>query len=215
MTVKIQQLPIYRMVHYNNVEHLLSHGMCCKTHTEADPDYINIGDTTLILQRNEYPVGINPPGGQLGDFVPFYFSGHTPMLFNIKTGYRGIVRRPQEDIIFICCTIGRVIELCQEWCFTDGHAKNRLTEFYNDLNHLHTLDWDTIHNQWWHASEDDMDRPRKKQAEFLVKEKVPVGCINSIIVHNQQRKENIEELIQRKRLQISVIVDESHKLYYP
>ncbi|RHP60502.1 DUF4433 domain-containing protein [Bacteroides sp. OF04-15BH] len=53
-------------------------------------------------------------------------------LYKIKTG-NGVRSYPQEDIIFICCKIGKIIDFTNEWCFTDGHAKSRITEFYNDL----------------------------------------------------------------------------------
>lgn len=134
------------MIHYSNIEYILKNGICCRNHTKADPDYINIGDTSLIQQRNTYAIGINPPGGNLGDFVPFYFGGHTPMLLNIKTGYRGIKKHPQQDIVFIRCIIEKIDQKCTEWCFTDGHAKNFITEFYNDLSYLSNLDWNTIYS---------------------------------------------------------------------
>lgn len=215
MPTDLQSFPVFRMVHYDNVEHILQNGLCCRTHKDADPNYINIGDTTLIQQRTQYAVGINPPGGNLGDFVPFYFCGHTPMLLNIKTGYRGITQRPQQDIVFICCIIEEITKECKEWCFTDGHAKNCITEFYNDLRYLNQLDWDTIKSQWWNATEEEMDKPRKKQAEFLVKNRVPVSCIRYIVVKNQQRKTEIEKMISNNGLTISVHIDMNNKLYYP
>jgi len=92
-SIDLTQRPVFRMVHANNVEYILKNGICCRTHPLADPDYINIGDTHLITQRDEYMVPINPPDGNLGDYVPFYFGGHSPMLLNIKTGHRGVSKR--------------------------------------------------------------------------------------------------------------------------
>ena len=40
-------------------------------------NYINIGDTTLIRQRETFTVRVNPPNGTLGDYIPFYFAGHS------------------------------------------------------------------------------------------------------------------------------------------
>src|SRR5258708_24880319 len=96
---------VFRIVHIDNVEYLLTHGMFTKTHKKADPAYINIGDTGLIAQRNTYQVAIDPPNGVLGDYVPFYFGPLSPMLLNIKTGYRGITMRPQAEIVYVCCKI--------------------------------------------------------------------------------------------------------------
>lgn len=90
---------LYRIIHINNLEYALKHGLYTRCHVNADPNYINIGDSTLITQRQNHPVKIIPPGGTLGDYVPFYFGPLSPMLLNIKTGYRGIIQRSQEDIV--------------------------------------------------------------------------------------------------------------------
>lgn len=205
---------VFRIVHIDNVEYLLAHGMFTRTHAQADPNYINIGDSTLIAQRNDYPVGINPPNGHLGEYVPFYFGPLSPMLLNIKTGYRGITQRPQADIVYIVCSVNTLVEHCDEWCFTDGHAKNSITEFYNDLDDLSEVDWGMVAERQWSNTEDDFDRMRRKQAEFLVKHHVPVNCISSIVVLNQARKDFVEEIINRLGLEIPVRVNPNNQFYY-
>jgi ssDNA thymidine ADP-ribosyltransferase, DarT len=136
------------------------------------------------------------------------------MLLNIKTGYRGIAKRPQGDIIYIVCRVNMLIEHCEEWCFTDGHAKNAITEFYNNTDNLNEVDWIMVAERKWNNIEDDFDRMRRKQAEFLVKHHVPVRCISSILVLNEQRKEFIEEIISRLGLEIPVRVNPNNQFYY-
>ncbi len=204
---------IFRMVHFDNLEYILIHGMQSRSNS-TNENYVEIGNQTLIKQRNDYSVGIDPPGGNLGDFVPFYFAGHTPMLLNIKTGYSSVPKRPQTDIVFICCDVEIVVSQCPEWCFTDGHAKNRITSFYNDLEDLSQIDWTAVKAQYWKDDEEDMDRHRKKQSEFLVKNHVPVNCIKSIFVRDENRKAEVEKLIEHLELTIPVAVDKSNKLYY-
>ena len=203
------------MVHFDNIEYILINGMCIRAHPLADPDYINIGDTQLISQRNEYEVRINPPNGFLGEYVPFYFGGHTPMLLNIKTGYRGIKQRPQREIVFVCCSIGQILEFCKSWCFTNGHAKDKITEFYNDLQHLDKIDWEIVNSQWWNNTSEDMDRQRRKQAEFLVKEYVTTSCFHSLIVRDQQRKSDVEQIVRKAGLNIPVKIDSNNQFFYP
>jgi hypothetical protein len=216
MSADYLQRPLFRMVHFKNLEYLLRNGMCTQNHESADPDYINIGDSDLIHQRQDYPANIVPPGGNLGDYVPFYFGGRSPMLLNIKTGYRGIRQRPQADIVFVVCSIGNVINHCpNKWCFTDGHAKNSITNFYNSVNDLDEVDWKTVVAQTWKNTDDDWDRMRRKQAEFLIKDYVPVGCIKGLAVFNEQRKGEVEEILQRLGLEIPVKVDTKRQLYYP
>jgi len=54
--------------------------------TLYDPNYRNIGNPDLIDKRSRRVVPI-PPGGTLSDYVPFYFTPFSMMMYNIKTGY--------------------------------------------------------------------------------------------------------------------------------
>ena len=46
---------VFRIIHVSNVEYLLTHGIFTKQSEQADPNYINIGDSKLIAQRNDHP----------------------------------------------------------------------------------------------------------------------------------------------------------------
>jgi hypothetical protein len=205
---------IYRIVHVDNVEYILAHGMYTRTHKKADPNYINIGDSGLIAQRNTYPVGIIPPGGNLGDYVPFYFGPLSPMLLNIKTGHRGITKRPQSDIVYIVCEVDIVTTTCKEWCFTNGHAKDSLTDFFNDLSDLKEVHWDVVKLRYWSPINEFLDRQMRKQAEFLVKEKVPVSCMSKIVVFDQRTCNLVEALLQKLKHKIPVLVNPNNSFYY-
>lgn len=102
-------LHLFRLIHKDNLKFILDNGMACKSYLKGE--YVNIGDTTLITQRSEKSV-INPPGGSFKDYVPFYFAGHLPMLYNIKTGWRGIKQINQSDLLFVVCKIVDVIATC-------------------------------------------------------------------------------------------------------
>lgn len=206
---------LYRIIHIDNLEHLLRKGICTRDHKHADPNYINIGDNGLIAERTEHPVGIDPPGGNIGDYVPFYFGPLSPMLLNIKTGQRGIKQRSQREIIYICCKLDDVVDACEEWCFTDGHAINfRITEFYNDLDDLSEIDWNMVAQRYWRNQEDDMDRMRRKQAEFLVKSHVPVKCIAKVVVYDNSALKKAESIIQKVKREIPVEVNPGNNYYY-
>ena len=206
---------IFRLIHFDNLEWTLKNGMYSHNSGHIDPNFVNIGDTTLIQQRETYRVRVNPPNGTLGDYIPFYFAGHSPMLLNIKTGARGIQKRDQKDLVYVVCKVNRITESCPEWCFTDGHAKNKLTRFYNSLEHLNTLDWEIIQSQYWYDTEDDWDRKRRKQAEFLVKNHVPATCICGLIVLNAKQKELAETILQKANIELPIHVDNKYKFFYP
>jgi hypothetical protein len=205
---------LYRIVHLENVSYILNKGLYTKNHADADPNYINIGDNKLIQQRNDYPVGVNPPNGVLGNYVPFYFGPLSPMLLNIKTGHRGIAQRHQEDIVYICCNLQAIINDCAEWCFTDGHAKDALTTFYNHIESLDNIDFNLVKERYWSNTEDYTDKMRKKQAEFLVKSSVQVSCIQNIVVYNEKTSLVIKQLVDSLQLNIKVWVNPKGNFYY-
>jgi len=44
---------IYRIVHRDNLPWLLRHGVTCRTHPDADPNDVNIGNRDLIAMREQ------------------------------------------------------------------------------------------------------------------------------------------------------------------
>ena len=62
----LQQLPIFRMVHIDNLSFLLKHGLWAELSECKDPDFRPIGNASVISRRTHKEVGINPPGGVLG-----------------------------------------------------------------------------------------------------------------------------------------------------
>jgi len=200
------------MIHIDNVEHVLVNGICARTHPNADPHYINIGDSGLIANRNVYGVKVIPPGGVLGEYVPFYLGPHSPMLLKIRDGNGGVTRRPQSDIVYLLCKMNDVVAACPEWCFTNGHAKMEITEYYKDVKDLDNVDWNMVSERYWRNNDDDFDRMRRKQAEFLVKHHVPTACIAAIATYNATAQQAVEAVI--KKLGVNIPVRAKSNLYY-
>lgn len=63
-------------------------------------------------------------------------------------------------------------------------------------------------------TEEDFDRMRRKQAEFLVRHHVPVNCISSVVVLNETRKTFVEEIVTQLGLEIPVRVNPNNQFYY-
>ena len=200
------------MLHIDNLERVLRDGMYAPN-VRFDPAYVNIGDELLIAQRGEFNVPI-APGGVLSDYVPFYFGGCSPMLLNIKTGYRGIQQRSQREIIFLCSHIETIVDTCPEWCFTDGHAKDKLTTYFNQLDGLAQIDWATVTNKYWSSTPEDPDKMRRKQAEFLVKAFVPTKCFSGVIVHDEDAGSQARQIMNRVGISLPIHIDTNHNYYY-
>lgn len=91
---------LFRIVHVANLPWMLANGLHCANGVLQDPHFIAIGNPDLIQKRKTRCVPL-PPRGTLSDYVPFYFTPKSPMLFNIKTGFNGITRRPNEEIAIL------------------------------------------------------------------------------------------------------------------
>lgn len=203
---------IYRLVHWQNVEHILRHGLCCRGHELAQAEYIEIGHRQLIVDRHEYPVKIEGYG-TLGEYIPFYFAGHSPMLYIIKEGHLGVVRRPQNDLVYIVSSHQTIHGAGLRYFYTNMNAKIHLAKHYNDEAVFHELNWGVINSRHWNNQNGD-GRKDFKQAEYLVHNYMPVQCIEEIVVYSEQRRENFQQMVQNLGLAIPVRVDNQRTLYY-
>jgi hypothetical protein len=210
----LNKIWIFRITHIANVRYALTHGLFSYGHPQADPHYINIGDSKLIQQRHDHIVPVNPPNGSLGDYVPFYFGPLSPMLLNIKTGERNITQRHQQDIVYLCCNLSNIFDLCDEWCFTDGHAKTAISTFYNNIEHIDQVDLVLAKQRYWQPIDEDPDRMRKKQAEFLIKHSVPPLCITDVVVYNQEKHTEVQQIKDESNININIHVNPKGNYYY-
>jgi hypothetical protein len=192
------------MVHYQNLPHILEHGLYCRRSPDAHTGYVNIGSTDVISRRDMVRVKCDP-NCVVNDYVPFYFGVRTPMLYKIHTGY-GVTRQSQEDIAYLCCRFDELVASDLEWCFTDGNAATGITEFFTDEDDYKTLDWKSINATEWNDdnSDSDHDRMRKKHAEFLVKGHVPAEFIHRIVVLTEQRQLLVQQWVDGTLLDITV-----------
>lgn len=168
---------------------------------------------SLIHDREDYRIPIDNGGG-LGEYIPFYFAGHTPMLYMIKNGLNGVVKRPQEDIAFLVSDYQKVKNASLRFMFTDRHGKMAVANFFRAEKDFDQLDWDSIKTRYWKSDESNLEKRDLKQAEFLIHYHVPVHCIQCIVVKNLERKEYFDRILHGLKLSIPVYVDKMCKLYY-
>ncbi|MEO0017994.1 MAG: hypothetical protein RLZZ522_1277 [Verrucomicrobiota bacterium] len=148
MTVNLnpEKALIFRIVHVANVPWILDHGLHCRNSPEQDPGFVNIGSADLTDKRSRRAVPV-PPGGVLSDYVPFYFTPFSIMMFNVKTGWGGITRREHRDIVIFVSSIHRVRELGLPFIFTNQHAYPVETEFFNRVEDLDRIDWPLLQSR--------------------------------------------------------------------
>lgn len=120
---------IWRIMHRDNVSWVLDNGLHCVKSTVIDPNYIPIGNKDLIDRRQGRVVQISP-GGWLGDYVSFYFTPFSPMMYNSYTGRGGVTRRDNEDIVILVSSIHKLNEIGRPFVYTDRHAYTSLAMFF-------------------------------------------------------------------------------------
>lgn len=195
MTVPIPT-PIYRFLHVDNLTVCLQRGAFhAPNHTPEDGlVYRTIHNVDIQEQRRvrRIPCG---PGGVIHDYVSFYFGPRSPMLFQLHTGWVPGYTEGQEPLIYVVSTAQAVHERMVGFVFSDGHGIAIFTHWYDDLAHLERVDWESVNASLWRDTVDDMDRQRRKQAEFLVHRQCDWPLIQEIAVLNAPMKTRVEEIL--------------------
>ncbi len=199
--------PIYHITPIENLRMILEAGelRAKRALDQEDTGYTNIAHQTVQDRRAHTPVPCGP-GGVLHDYVPFYFGPRSPMLYTISRGNVEGFSGGQQSIIHLVSTVQTVQVAGLGFVFTDGHGIMAITDFYDDLAQLDEVDWPLMNSRYWFDTDDDLDRKRRRQAEFLVHERFPVSLIQGIGVINQQKKIETEALLAEFGLDIPVAV---------
>jgi len=194
---------IFRIAHIDCVPWILRHGLHCRNSDDQDPHYVNIGSVELISKRSRHVVPI-PPGGTLSDYVPFYFTPFSIMMYNIHTGYGGITRRANKDIVILVSSLHRVHKLKLPFVFTNQHAYAADTDYFSDLADLARIDWALLQSRNFKTDDVDPGKQLRYQAEALVHHQVPLAAIDGIGCHDDMVRQKLESLIAAHGVTITV-----------
>lgn len=194
---------IWRIVHRDNLPWILDHGLHCGNSTVKSPNWVNIGNPELIDKRSRHPVPM-APGGYLNDYVPFYFTPFSPMLRNINTGWGGITRRPNDEIVILVSSLRFVADRGLCYLFTDSHAYCRVAQFYTNLADLNKIDWRILQQRDFKRDPDDPAKFDRYQAEALIHNHLPVAGLIGIMCYTEAMKRSIEQEVQARQLRLPV-----------
>jgi len=196
---------IFRIAHIDNVPWILDHGLHCRNALERDPNYVEIGNPELIVKRAHRAVFV-PPGGVLSDYIPFYFTPHSPMLLNIKTGYQGITKRPMNEIVIMVSSLPTLVAREIPFVFTDRHAYLQTASFFSDLAQLDRIPWDLLQNRDFKKDVYDPGKFERYQAEALVHQHLPVSALSGIICHGDAQKTFLQAEVEKRQHKLQVAV---------
>lgn len=201
--MELSKIKLYRITHIENIPHILQNGITHRNSENKNLFYKDIGDASLINTRNKRTIRIdngefisnNPKTViSLGDFIPFYFGVRMPMLYVAQHG-GNFVQQPTSpaDIVYLVCSLKGIVTSKFTFYFSDGHATDMLTSFYDktkisEINDI--IDWNAIKSAYWGGNE-NLDIKRKKQAEFLVLEDLPVDLIVGFGCYNEEARSKL------------------------
>ena len=154
-------------------------------------DYGTIHNPDIQQVRRTVTVPCGP-GGVIHDYVSFYFGPRSPMLYQLHTGWVEGYNRGQEPLIYVVSTAQRVQASGSRFVFSDGHGIATFTKWFDDLADLGSVDWKVVYARIWKDTVNDMDRQRRKQAEFLVHRACDWGLVDEIGVLDSRMKSKVE-----------------------
>lgn len=183
--------------HVSNLPGILAAG-CLRADSLVDRRsglVMEAADLEIKASRRAIPVSL-PPFGCVADYVPFYFASRSPMLFKLARGGVPTYREGQEPLIYLVSSVRTIADAGLRWLFSDGNCAATVTQIFNDLELLGSVvDWQVMRARIWMNTAEDPDRMRRRMAEFLVHDRVPVSCLAGIVVQTQGMKGQVEGML--------------------
>ncbi len=186
---------IFHITHCDNLAAILQAGELRAVATLPAPPAVSVAHNSIQARRatTRVPCG---PGGCLHDYVPFYFGPRSPMLYALHRGSVAGYADGEAPIVHLVCNAEDVASAGHRFVFTDGHAAIAYSEYYDDLAKLGCVDLALMRATSWADTPDDPDRKRRRQAEFLVHERVPWSLVERIVVRDGAIRDRVESVVR-------------------
>ena len=196
---------IFRISHRENLPWILDHGLHARNGGIFDPHYRNIGNLDLIDKRSRRTVPV-PPGGTLSDYVPFYFTPYSIMLFNIKTGY-GVKQVPNNEIVIFVSSLHHLAAQGVPFVFTNQHAYLQMAEYFTDLACLDRVDWPLLQSRDFKHDPDDPGKKERYQAEALIWKHLPLSALLGVCCCADTVGQKIKTELDQRGLALKTVVE--------
>lgn len=206
---------IFRFIHVDNLNICLQRdGLHAPNYTPNDGlVYKTIHNQDIQQERKSREIHCGP-GGVIHDYVSFYFGYLSPMLLQLHTNRVVGYNEGQEPLIYLVSSAQDVHDDGTGFVFSDGHGIAAFTTWFQHLNDLDKTDWSMVYERYWADNMDDMDRQRRKQAEFLVHQFCKWSLIHEIAVINENMKSKVESILAAFPKKMGRIVSIQKNWYY-
>lgn len=167
---------------------------------------VDVGDTSIKSRRTRITVSCGP-GGKVCDYVPFYYAPRSPMLYSIQCGNVPGVNPDQRRLIYVVSSTDAAYGAGLRCVFTDGNAATAFTKFRDDPALLDELvDWPLMGARLWYNTTEDPDRRRRRMAEFLVHEALPLALVTEIGVYGRHAQEYVAAVLDHAGIELLVAI---------
>lgn len=194
---------IFRLTHRDNIPFILRNGLHCRRSAVLDPNFVGIGLPDLIDRRANHQVPVEP-GGTLADYVPFYFTPCSPMMYKITTGHDGIVRRDKTELVVLVSSVEALAARGVRYLISDRHAVLRTAQFSNDASALERLDWERLRARDFRRDPADPGRFERYEAECLAHRHVPVEALLGLACSGAAAQTSLEQAVAECGLTLRV-----------
>ncbi len=131
------------------------------------------------------------------------------MMYNIKTGYGGIQRVSNEEIVIVVSSLLRISELGIPFVFTDRHAYVQMANYFSDLDCLDQIDWPLLNRRDFRNDPEDPGKMERYQAEALVWKCVPIEALTGICCYAEAVSAWIKDELDQRSLNLKTTVQTS------
>ena len=128
------------------------------------------------------------------------------MLLNIRTGYGGIRKRDNEEIVILVSSLYKLKEKNVPFVFTDRHAYVTAAQFYSDTAMLDQIDWPLLQARDFKRDPDDFSKVERYQAEALVYKHLPVEGLVGMVCHSNVVASSLKVHLERRALNVQIAI---------
>jgi hypothetical protein len=190
----VKDWPIMHFTHVNNLEGIMtSRGLHPDCVVRQEGVVRECGDQSIKERRRATPVKV-PPGGVVGDYVPFYFAPRSPMLYVIHRGRVPTYQEGQDPLIYLVSSLTVIANSDVRWVGSDGNTAAAVSQHTDDWATLESMiDWPLMRAKQWNNTDDDGDRMRRRMAELLVHRFFPIDCVQYAVARTKHATEAANE----------------------
>jgi hypothetical protein len=120
------------------------------------------------------------------------------MMLTYKSGNVTGQEESLDEIVYFVSEAEKVAYQGIPFVFTDGHPIVEPRFFSNDLDDLDEVDLALMREKWWFDTDEYPDRKRRRQAEFLVWERLPLELVSYLVTRTEDKREQVEQLLLSK-----------------